>query len=222
MAEFYGEKPKRFSREWWPYFWLYYKWHTIGIAVALLIITTTVVDIINRERYDLEIVYLGSQHIAEESLDNVTHSLTDAISDADGNGEREIIAIQLNVADGQGSIELTSAYRQKRDLELSTNKYAYMYIYTKPEAESILSLNGIDSLYQSAEKWYNGDLSEVETVYANDGKPYAISLKNSSILKENDIDSENLFVMIKNDEYCKEKSEIALNNAVSVANKLVK
>lgn len=71
MAEFYGEKPKRFSREWWPYFWLYYKWHTIGIAVALLIITTTVVDIINRERYDLEIVYLGSQHIAEESLDKL-------------------------------------------------------------------------------------------------------------------------------------------------------
>ena len=53
----------------------------------------------------------------------------------------------------------------------------------------------------------------------NNEELLAIAMKS---LKENDIDSENLFVMIKNDEYCKEKSEIALNNAVSAANKLVK
>ena len=47
MAEKYGVVPKRFTREWWDYFWMYYKWHTIAIAFVIIAVTVTIVQKIN-------------------------------------------------------------------------------------------------------------------------------------------------------------------------------
>lgn len=222
MAEFYGEKPKRFTKEWWQWFWLYHKWYCIGIALAVMVVGAFITDYITRERYDLEIVYLGTQRIPLENLEAVGDGLTDVISDADGNKKNEISVIQLNIADKENTQDMTFAYRQKRDLEISTNKYAYMYVYDRAEAESILAQKGIDSLYKATEEWFEGDIASFDTVCGIDGKPYAISLKNSGIFADESIDSSNLYVMIKNDEYSKSKNDIAEENAVAAANKLLK
>ncbi len=222
MAEFYGEKPKRFTKEWWPYFWLYYKWHVLGIILISSIVGLTIKDCVTKEKYDLEIVYLGRMRYSSEALDKVRNALLDEISDADKNGEKNIVLLQLNVGDDKSAYDMAYAYRSKRDLEMSTNKYAYMYIYDKAEAENILEQNGIDSLYKPLGEWFLGDASVENVLNGTDGKPYAICLSDSEILKEVGMEGEELYVMIKNDEYSKKTNDTAEKNAIAAANKLVK
>ena len=45
MAEKYGTIPKRFTPEWWEYFWMYYKVHTIAITLVILAVAITVYQV---------------------------------------------------------------------------------------------------------------------------------------------------------------------------------
>ena len=68
MAEVYGEKPKKFTKKWWPYFWMYYKWHTISIVAIAVVIISTVMQCVTAEKYDLILTYLGRLHISQEHI----------------------------------------------------------------------------------------------------------------------------------------------------------
>ena len=56
MAEKYGVKPKIFTKEWWPYFWKYYKWHTIAILFVGGLAITWIVQCSRNVEPDLGIV----------------------------------------------------------------------------------------------------------------------------------------------------------------------
>lgn len=222
MAEVYGEKPKMFTKEWWPYFWMYYKWGILGILFVSTIVGFTIKDCVTREKYDLEIVYMGRNTFPDEALDSVEEALREHIEDADNNKEKSILFLQMHVSDLQEYLEMSFALRTKRDFEMSDNRYAYMYIYDLKEAQSILSQRGIENMYKPLEEWYEGDISDKDLLYAQDSKPYAISLKDSKIINDAGMDGENMYLMIKNDEYSKKTSDIAEHNAKTAANILVK
>lgn len=66
MAEKYGTIPKRFTKDWWSYFWDYYKVHTlvtVGIIAAIII---TIIQVRSTPKYDLYVTYVGDMYLTDE------------------------------------------------------------------------------------------------------------------------------------------------------------
>ena len=81
---------------------------------------------------------------------------------------------------------------------------------------------GVELAFHSTDIWLDAEMPEDKLIYGNDGKPYAVSLKNSKILDAVGIDSENLYVLIKYDTNSPYENEAAYKNAVITANNLIK
>ncbi len=74
--------------KWFDNFWYHYKWPTIGIAVALVILIICIVQSCTKENKDIMIVYAGPNSLSiseQEQLGDLTALLLP--SDLDGNGE---------------------------------------------------------------------------------------------------------------------------------------
>ena len=77
----------RFAK-WFENFWYHYKWHTIGIAAALIVLLVCVLQTCERKQQDLTLTYAGPRVLSVAELQQVG-SVIDAIMpyDADENGE---------------------------------------------------------------------------------------------------------------------------------------
>lgn len=95
-----------------------------------------------------------------------------------------------------------------------------MYIYDKEKLESIASAYPLSDLYEPIEDWYDATPDEVFT--DENGIAYAVSLKDSGIFADMDVDSSNMYVAVRIDNESKETNAKVRENAVKVANKLVK
>ena len=88
--ERYGTVPKKFTKDWWPYFWDYYKWRVIGIALAIVIIVVTCVQCATREKYDFHILYTGRMTFSDNHVETIQNALNERIEDVDGDGKTNI------------------------------------------------------------------------------------------------------------------------------------
>ena len=71
MAERYGTVPKKFTAEWWDYFWTYYKWYVITILFVVIAIGSTIYGKITEEKFDLTVTYAGNNMYSEEVCDKI-------------------------------------------------------------------------------------------------------------------------------------------------------
>lgn len=219
MAEHYGVKPKIFTKAWWPYFWMYYKWHVVIGAFAAAVIIPGVWQMTHRVEYDLDVTYFGKSYFTQSALDTFTDALETEMSDANDNGEINLGLSCLQVSDEQGMEEMNYTMQVKHDLAFS-DEYAYLYIYDKEKLESIASAYPLSDLYEPIEDWYDATPDEVFT--DENGIAYAVSLKDSGIFADMDVDSSNMYVAVRTDNESKETNATVRENAVKVANKLVK
>lgn len=127
------------------YFWDYHKWHVGAAVIALILIATTVVQIVNRVEYDIEIAYYGGMYFTEEQAQKLEEYLSQFIEDVDGNGERNVnINVVTAEAPGMNGAQLTeyqAAVGQKFSAEIAARIYdAYIfdeayYTYAGPDSD---------------------------------------------------------------------------------------
>lgn len=215
MAERYGVKPKMFTKDWWQYFFMYYKWHTIAILFIAVLVAVGVSDCAKREKYDLELVYIGEKYFDETLWENIAEKLSECIEDTDENGEKAVGYLQLTVNDKPEYAEQSAAAYVKHDTTLA-NELSYLYIYDKKRVEQ--QSDFINDNFASSEKWLDSEVSDDMLIC--DG--YAVSLKNSTVLKETGINSEDLYLLVKYDEDLPKVNKTAHDNAKKAANMLVK
>lgn len=196
MAERYGEIPKPFTSEWWPYYWMYYKWHTIGTLLALLMIIVTAVQCANREEYDVTVNYVGSGYITEETVDKLEIAFEEFTPDIDGNGEKNVFFQQINLGVDEANAEMAYALQTKHDIGLTENT-SHLYIYAKDQAELMVGRDNSEDIYVSVDEWFNGEYDDSMVIKSGEGTPLAVTLKDSRFFEEHGIDSENLYVSIK-------------------------
>ena len=67
MAEKYGTIPPKFTREWWKYFWDYYKVHTIVTVILVAAVALTVYSKATAPKYDLTLCYAGASVLNEQT-----------------------------------------------------------------------------------------------------------------------------------------------------------
>lgn len=83
----------RFGK-WFENFWYHYKWHTIFTLFVIVVVTICTVQICSREKYDVHILYAGSENVLNKKSENdaspyntLHKSINEAVEDFDKNGE---------------------------------------------------------------------------------------------------------------------------------------
>lgn len=220
MAEHYGVKPKIFTKAWWPYFWMYYKWHVIFVLIAAAIIVPGVWQSINKVTYDLEVTYFGKSYFNENAYEVFLDTLTSEISDADGDGEANLGLSCLQIMGEQGMEQVDQAMYMSHDVGFS-DEFTYLYIYDKNELQGIANAYGLEGMFIPSDDWC--DIADENMLFCDEnGVAYAVSLKDSEIFEAMGVDSDNMYIAIKNDASLKNTNKTAEENAVKVAKKLVK
>lgn len=221
MAEVYGERPKRFTREWWSWFWMYYKWHTIIAIIAVLGITMGIYQKVTEVKYDVNLTYMAqAQYIGENGEKMLTNALLPFVEDVNGDGETHLYINEIVVSGDPNQTYMDVDLRTKHDLEFG-DPYSYLYIYDTKEIEIIELSYGLAEMFLPIAAWC--DKEDAEVYIGNDHIAYGVSLKDSKIFKECMLgDSEGFYVFVKNDAIDEEKNEISQKNAIALANELIK
>ena len=174
--EVYGVKPKKFTKAWWEYFWDYYKWHTVGVAFAALLIGITAVQCATRPSYDLQIDFASQFGVLPEYEENIKNLAAQVIQDADGDGEIEPTVLTFDMRDGgmTANAEYAMAINTKFAVEQAYPE-AYVFIVSEKYAK-VSEENGI---MEDSSVW----ASEIE----NEGA--MVSLAGSAALSQIGIDA---------------------------------
>lgn len=221
MAEKYGEVPKKFTKKWWEYFWMYYKWHTIAIAFVVLIGGVTIVQCATREKFDLTVTYMGSTAYSQDCLDKAEELCNQYALDSDMNGEANVFFQQLTISGIAGSEQMDYAMQTKHDLELSTDG-SFVFIYDDGECENQLNRNMVQEVYLDVREWADTEIPDERLVKAADGTPVAVKLTADSILSGTGINTDGLSVCVRQNYSDKEYNKAAQQGAIDLANAIIK
>ncbi|MCR4720001.1 MAG: hypothetical protein K5768_10270 [Firmicutes bacterium] len=178
--EVYGVKPKRFTKEWWEYFWEYYKWHTIATIVLIILFITSINDCVHRINYDLQVDYISEHQISEEASNALTALIEENIDDVTENGKKEAYVTLLDMKENPDP-QYTQAMYTKYSVEMAYIE-SFVFLMSKKYADELSDMG----VFEASENWtsapsYNG---------------YCISLEDCTALKEIGIDTGDLYLGI--------------------------
>ncbi len=221
MAEKYGVVPDRFTKEWWEYFWMYYKWHTIATVFVIIFVAVTIVQCVTKEKFDLTVNCMGQISYSQECLDKAENVCNQYSSDADGNGEVNVFFQQLTITGAAGSEEMDYAVQTKHDMELG-NDGSFVFIYDENETQNQLQRDHTAQTYLDVRDWIDGDIDEERLVKTNDGTPIAVKLTASSPLAESGIKTEGLALCVRQNYTDDDFNALSQQSAIELANALIK
>ena len=227
MAEVYGVKPKRFTKEWWPYYWLYYKWHTIGVLFVVFAILITVYQCTHREKFDLVVTYGATANIPQQTADELEAVFSAIAEDSDGDGNPNVYLEQLNFSNAPGMAETDQALQTKLDVGM-TQDDTMLYIFDTDELAIMLNREQSGETYVNVQEWLGDEefaklaAEDGKIVYNQDEIPLAVSIADSSIMKEHNINSENMYVLVRMNYKDTGVSQSAQRSAVVIAKELLK
>lgn len=194
MAEKYGTIPKKFTKEWWEYFWDYYKIHTIAALFIIILAAVTIYQITTSPKYDFNITYSGEIGLDENTQDLISEYLSDITEDIDGNGKKSILFQQLVFADDNTDPQYTAAMITKLQLEFVTNE-TMLFIFDRSKTNYLFG-GSMEGVFDEVGNWLDDD-GEKDVLYSSDGKAYAVSLKNSTFMKQINAPADSLYIAIR-------------------------
>ena len=221
LAEKYGTVPPKFTKAWWSYFWEYYKWHTIAIAFVILAIVVTAVQCATKEKYDLNITCGGKIYYDTETIDKFKERVSPLAADVDGNGESSVFFQVLTISGERGQEQYDYAMQMKLDLE-AQNDCSFIYIFDKERLDRQLNLDYANEVYRPVSEWAPEKCGTDETVKGFDGVEYAVSLENSSLLKELGMNNKDTYAVIMLNNKEDEKNIKAYESSVNILKEIVK
>ncbi|MCH5212563.1 MAG: hypothetical protein J1G06_06085 [Oscillospiraceae bacterium] len=227
MAEVYGEKPKKFTKEWWPYYWMYYKWQTIGVIFTIVAILVTVYQCKNREKFDLTVTYGASATIDQSTVDKLEVVFSSMAEDSDGDGHPNVYFQQLNFANIPGTEETDQALQTKLDMGM-TEDDSMLYIFDGNELAIMAQRKNSGEIYMNVHDWLDDEeferLSEEEgkIIFNQEEIPIAVSIADSTIMKEHNINAKNMYVLVRMNYKDEEFPKSAQRSAIKIAKELLK
>ncbi len=221
MAEKYGEIPKLFTKKWWEYFWDYYKLHTIVTVIAILVVVITVYQSATAPKYDFNVLYAGEYDLIDENAELLRQKMSEFVTDSDGDGKDGVALNIISFVEGSEDPRVEYALITRMQLEVA-DENSILYIFDETKAPYYMGNPEMEGAFLEVSRWLDDEVGE-DGIYLSDGKAYAVSLKHSKILKDCGINSENLYIAVRNhvkepNEELKEK----IADAKSIANAIIK
>lgn len=195
MAEKYGTIPKKFTKDWWEYFWTYYKWYVLIPVFIILAIVFTVAQKNSMEKFDLTLTYAGSNFFSEEVSAKIEENLSSLSPDLDGDGESKLSFMQYNFTGETENIEYEQALNNKLFLSIAEEQN-FILIMDKEYAQRFAGDESDSSVFAPLDNWLDSDYEGKETFSAN-GINYGIALSEIPLFKELGADYEDHYLFIR-------------------------
>lgn len=94
---------------WLDNFWYHYKWQTLGILFAIIVVTVCTLQTCSKESYDLSAVYAGPVAAGEGGFADLELLLEDCAEDADKDGEKSVNLVRYNIYSAEQIVEYEKA-----------------------------------------------------------------------------------------------------------------
>ena len=181
MAEKYGTIPKRFTKEWWEYFWDYYKIHTIAAAFIICAVGITIYQTMTAPKYDLNLTYVGDIYLTDEDISTIQEELAEVIPDTDGNNEKNAGITQLVFSENNEDPQYTQAIVTKLQLEFVSDD-SMLFIFSEDKARYLFENESLSGAFQPVSQWLaEGNEVGEEMLYTNKGEAYGVAIPGSAI-----------------------------------------
>lgn len=221
MAEKYGVVPKKFTKEWWPYFWMYYKWHTIVAAFVLICVGVTIQQCATSPKYDLTATYVGTSGFSEETQNSVSEYIAQYTADIDGNGKSLPFFQQLVITENNQDAQYNYAMSTKLMLEFQ-NDCSYLFLMDSTYAENMLKPgSSYDGSFVPVSEWASGGV-ETDRLYPAEGTAFAVNLKDTNFAKSLNLGDRDIYIAVRCESKDDEKNKQAFDNSKEIANELIK
>lgn len=140
-------KPPRTFGEKLSNFWTYYKWHTIAVIVAAVILAVSVKECVTRVKPDMGVMVFLHQMASTEQLDAISQYMENICEDINGDGEVyiNIINCSYNPDDKNGQYEMTVL--NKLQATLAADYDVLLYITDSNSYEYFEQSNGMEGLF---------------------------------------------------------------------------
>lgn len=221
MAEVF-EKPKKFTKPWFSYIWGYYKVHFACILFALILVVITVVDSITKVNYDLNLNYIATNAMYLETEETMEAAFSARSEDINRDGENHVSLSQINflpeaMQDAQQFVAL-----ENKMMATLASEDEMLYIFDEMMLKDVISMDETEGIFLEVDDWCTEKISD-DARYTFGGGVYAVSLKNSAILKELGIDSSELYLAVRMN-YQPGNKELEKKHAASIklANAIIK
>lgn len=221
MAEKYGTVPKKFTKEWWEWYWMYYKWLTLGILFTLIVITVSIVSSCLAEKYDITLTYAGKSYHTDEVKEKVEEILSPLCADLDENGENSLYFSSLYLDTESKDVQQVQAMATKLAMALGEEE-TYIFLLTREIADSYKEESAEYIPFAPLENWVKSDISELDTYDAH-GNSYGIAISELDIFKEIGIPTDDVYMFIR---YYPRKDQIkkqlkGYEASIELANKIL-
>lgn len=196
MAEKYGEIPKRFTKEWWKYFWGYYKFHTIVVAFIVIALSVTLIGKLTAPKYDLTLNYAGYTEFMDSYIESAQKRLSYHCPDTNKNGES---LLGLNVysfpIDDSIDPEYTMAMLTKFSLSLGEDEI-FLYVMEKDFLDNYMLSEVNHSSFSKVSDWCNMPVAPDKTLEYG-GNALAVSLDGNDMLRKAGIPTDETYLLIR-------------------------
>ncbi len=220
MAEKYGEVPKRFTREWWEYFWDYYRIHTIVTLVILVAVIYTVNHYVTAPEYEFNIAYFAESNIPQGEEELFRQKLSQFVTDSDGDGKDGVAIIQNSFVSGVLDIQMEQTMITRMQLEM-TDEDTIVYILSEDKLKYMMDAPEMEGAFLPVSQWLDTEVDD-DKLYMSNGNACAIRINGSKMLDNYRINSDNLYIGVRS--YNKElsdKMKEKIADAKRIANAIV-
>lgn len=222
MAEKYGTVPPKFTKAWWEYFWMYYKWHTIITLFVIIAIGVTIYGKVTAEKFDLTLTYAGNLGYSAEGAEKIEKILSPLCEDIDENGERNLYFSQLNLGGANSDPEYMMAMNTKLQMAFAEDE-TYLFIVSKEIADAYAGESADECVFAPLESWLKEDIPD-DLIYSAHGKGYGINVSDLELFKNEGIEFQDHYLFIR---YYPRKDQIkrqlkGYEGAIKLANEILK
>lgn len=194
MAEKYGVVPKRFTKAWWEYFWMYYKWYVIIPAVVIILVIGTIITNIKMGSYDLMLTYAGPQYISATQQKEINEKLSSLCPDANGDGKNMLTLASITMNSESNDKEYLSSAVTMLQFSLYDEEN-YVYIIHKDFVPRFFGQNEANCAYEPVKNWLEAD-TDAHMMSVRD-TDYAVSLSGSKLFKKWNIDLADHYLLMR-------------------------
>lgn len=220
MAEKYGEVPKRFTRKWWEYFWDYYKVHTIITVIVLVAVIYTVNHYVTAPEYDFNVAYSAESNIPQGEEELFRQKLSQFVTDSDGDGKDGVAIIQNSFISGIEDPQMERMMITRMQLEM-TDEDTIVYLLSEDKLKYMIDAPEMEGAFLPVDEWLDKEVDD-DKLYMSNGKAYAVRLNGSKMLKNYNINSDNLYIGVKNhSEELSDEMKEKIADAKRLANAIV-
>ena len=221
MAEKYGTVPPKFTKAWWEYFWMYYKWHTIITVFVILAVVVTIYGKVTAEKFDLTLTYAGDYSYSDEGTEKIEEILSPLCEDIDENGEKNLYFSQLNFGGANSDPEYMMAMSTKLQMSFAEDE-TYIFIVSKEIADAYSGEKADECVFAPLDSWLKEDIPD-DLIYSAHGKGYGINVSDLKLFKDEGIEFPDHYLFIR---YYPRKDQIkkqlkGYEGAIKLANEIL-